>query len=82
MRERIARRPAPGRGNPLEQRTAQAPAGDVGRSPGRVAANQKDLTVRFIELFDHYLKGAPAPKWLSEGVPYLKKDVSQEPAEQ
>jgi dipeptidyl aminopeptidase/acylaminoacyl peptidase len=37
-------------------------------------ANQKDLTVRFFEFFDHYLKGAPAPKWLTEGTPYLKKD--------
>ena len=25
-------------------------------------ANQKDLTVRFMEFFDRYLKGAPAPK--------------------
>jgi len=43
-------------------------------------ANQKDLTVRFMEFFDHYLKGAPAPKWLSDGVPYLKKEASREPA--
>ena len=42
-------------------------------------ANQKDLTVRFMEFFDHYLKGAPAPKWLTEGVPYLKKQASREP---
>jgi dipeptidyl aminopeptidase/acylaminoacyl peptidase len=40
-------------------------------------ANQKDLTIRFFEFFDHHLKGAPAPKWLSEGVPYLKKDVAR-----
>ena len=37
-------------------------------------ANQKDLTVRFFEFFDYYLKGAPAPKWLAEGTAYLKKD--------
>ena len=43
-------------------------------------ANQKDLTVRFMEFFDHYLKGAPAPTWLSDGVPYLKKEASREPA--
>jgi dipeptidyl aminopeptidase/acylaminoacyl peptidase len=42
-------------------------------------ANQKDLTIRFMEFFDHYLKGAPAPKWLAEGVPFLKKDA-KEPA--
>jgi len=38
-------------------------------------ANQKDLTVRFMEFFDHYLEGAKAPAWLTEGVPYLKKDA-------
>ena len=43
-------------------------------------ANQKDLTVRFFEFFNHYLKDAPAPKWLTDGVPYLKKDASREPA--
>jgi dipeptidyl aminopeptidase/acylaminoacyl peptidase len=43
-------------------------------------ANQRDLTVRFMEFFDHYLKGAPAPKWLSEGVPYLEKEASRGPA--
>ena len=43
-------------------------------------ANQKDLTVRFMEFFDHYLKGAPAPTWLSHGVPCLKKEASREPA--
>jgi dipeptidyl aminopeptidase/acylaminoacyl peptidase len=40
-------------------------------------ANQKDLTVRFFGFFDHYLKGAPAPKWLEEGVPFLKKDAAK-----
>ena len=30
--------------------------------------------VRYFEFFDHYLKDAPAPKWLSEGVPFLKKN--------
>jgi dienelactone hydrolase len=39
----------------------------------RGMANRKDLTTRFFEFFDHYLKGAPAPKWLTEGVPFLKK---------
>ena len=28
----------------------------------RGMANRKDLTVRFFQFFDHYLKGAPAPK--------------------
>jgi len=38
----------------------------------RKPANQKDYTVRMLEFFDHYLKGMPAPKWLLEGVPYIK----------
>jgi hypothetical protein len=42
-------------------------------------ANQKDLTVRIMEFFDYYLKGAPAPTWLSEGMPYLKKDEKKNP---
>jgi len=40
----------------------------------RGVANRKDLTVRYFEFFDHYLKGAPAPKWLSDGITYLDKD--------
>jgi dipeptidyl aminopeptidase/acylaminoacyl peptidase len=39
----------------------------------RGLANRKDLTIRFFEFFDHFLKGAPAPKWWTDGVPYLKK---------
>jgi dipeptidyl aminopeptidase/acylaminoacyl peptidase len=40
----------------------------------RGMANRRDLTGRYFEFFDHYLKDAPAPKWLSEGVPFLKKN--------
>jgi dipeptidyl aminopeptidase/acylaminoacyl peptidase len=39
----------------------------------RGLANRRDLTVRFFEFFDHFLKGAPAPKWWADGVPFLKK---------
>jgi len=42
----------------------------------RGMANRKDLTIRYFEFFDHYLKDKPAPKWLSEGIPDLKKDES------
>jgi dienelactone hydrolase len=45
----------------------------------RGLANRRDLTVRYFQFFDHYLKGAPAPKWLSEGVPYLQKDLTLQP---
>jgi hypothetical protein len=40
----------------------------------RGMANRKDLTIRFFEFFDHHLKGAPAPTWMTEGVPYLQKE--------
>jgi dipeptidyl aminopeptidase/acylaminoacyl peptidase len=36
--------------------------------------NQRDYSVRMKEYFDHYLKGAPAPKWMLEGVPRLKME--------
>ena len=39
----------------------------------RGLANRKDLTTRYFEFFDHFLKGAPAPKWMTDGVPYLVK---------
>jgi dipeptidyl aminopeptidase/acylaminoacyl peptidase len=45
----------------------------------RGMANRKDLTIRFFQFFDHYLKGAPSPKWLTEGVPFLDKDNAKEP---
>jgi dipeptidyl aminopeptidase/acylaminoacyl peptidase len=38
--------------------------------------NRKDFTVRFYEFFDHYLRGSPAPKWMTDGVPFLKKGVT------
>ncbi|HUQ84409.1 MAG TPA: prolyl oligopeptidase family serine peptidase [Gemmatimonadaceae bacterium] len=36
--------------------------------------NQKDYTIRMREYFDYYLKGAPAPDWLKDGIPRLKMD--------
>jgi dipeptidyl aminopeptidase/acylaminoacyl peptidase len=45
----------------------------------RGIANRKDLTIRFFQFFDHYLKDAPAPKWMTEGVPFLKKDANKDP---
>ena len=56
----------------------------VGENHGLAkAANQKDYTVRMKEFFDHYLMGKPAPKWLTEGIPYLKmKDDLKERVKQ
>ncbi len=46
----------------------------------RGVANQKDLTIRFFEYFDHFLKGAPAPKWWTDGVSYLDKEKARQQA--
>jgi dipeptidyl aminopeptidase/acylaminoacyl peptidase len=45
----------------------------------RGLANRKDLTIRFMQFFNHYLKGAAEPKWMSDGVPFLAKDANRDP---
>ena len=40
----------------------------------RERRNRKDLTIRLQQFFDHYLKGAPEPAWMRDGVPTMKKD--------
>lgn len=45
----------------------------------RGLANRKDLTTRYFQFFDHYLRGAPAPKWLTDGVSYIQKDAGKGP---
>lgn len=35
--------------------------------------NQKDFQVRMKQFFDHHLKSAPAPPWMTDGVPQSKK---------
>jgi dipeptidyl aminopeptidase/acylaminoacyl peptidase len=47
----------------------------------RGLANRKDLTIRYFQFFDHYLRGAPAPQWMTEGVPFLVKESVKEPKE-
>lgn len=36
-------------------------------------AASEDYTIRMTQFFDHYLKGAPAPKWMLEGIPVKRK---------
>lgn len=36
--------------------------------------NEKDYTIRQLQFFDHYLKGAAAPKWMVEGIPAVMKN--------
>jgi dipeptidyl aminopeptidase/acylaminoacyl peptidase len=48
----------------------------------RGLANRRDLTIRYFQFFDHYLRGAPAAKWMSEGVPFLEKDLRRDAAKE
>ena len=43
--------------------------------------NRVDFTVRFFQFFDHYLRGAPAPAWMTEGAPFLQKGKHAKPME-
>jgi dipeptidyl aminopeptidase/acylaminoacyl peptidase len=43
----------------------------------RKEENQKDFQLRMKQYFDHYLKGAPAPDWLVNGIPYQKKSYKE-----
>lgn len=36
-------------------------------------ADQTDLSRRMLQFFNHYLKGAPMPQWMKEGVPAVDK---------
>ena len=36
-------------------------------------ADQKDLTIRMMQFYAHYLKGKPAPLWMVEGLPAVDK---------
>jgi dipeptidyl aminopeptidase/acylaminoacyl peptidase len=35
--------------------------------------NRKDITIREQQFFDHFLKGAPMPEWMTTGVPAVDK---------
>lgn len=35
--------------------------------------NRMDLSIRMYQFFDYYLKGAPAPVWLQDGIPAIEK---------
>ncbi len=37
--------------------------------------NRVDLSHRMYDFFDHYLKDKPAPRWMEEGVPAIKKNM-------
>jgi hypothetical protein len=37
--------------------------------------NSKDLSIRLAQFFDHYLKGAPMPVWMKDGIPATLKGI-------
>ncbi len=39
--------------------------------------NRKDFAKRMYQFFDHYLKDAPAPLWMTEGLPMIEKGINQ-----
>ena len=44
-------------------------------------ANRKDLTVRFFEFFNHYLKGEPPAEWMADGVSFIEKSKGGGPGQ-
>ena len=40
-------------------------------------ANKYDLSIRMRQFFDHYLKNAPMPIWMREGVSAEKKEKTK-----
>ncbi len=36
-------------------------------------ADEKDLSIRVMQFYDHYLKDKPAPAWMVKGIPAVKK---------
>lgn len=39
----------------------------------RQRKNQKDWAIRMMQFFDHYLKGKPAPEWMTKGIQAIEK---------
>ena len=37
--------------------------------------NCVDYSIRMKQFFDHYLKGAPAPRWMTQGIPANLKKI-------
>lgn len=46
---------------------------DDGRHTLVKANDMKDFTVRYTQFFDHYLKGAPPPSWMTRGISTASK---------
>jgi dipeptidyl aminopeptidase/acylaminoacyl peptidase len=44
----------------------------------RRRADQKDFAVRMQQFFDHFLKGAPVPAWMRDGIPFNDREEEKE----
>ncbi len=44
----------------------------------RRRADQRDYALRLHQFFDHYLKAAPEPEWMTKGIPYLERDEEKD----
>jgi hypothetical protein len=42
---------------------------------GVIGQDAKDFTIRYTQYFDHYLKDAPAPQWMTKGIPANLKAI-------
>jgi dienelactone hydrolase len=40
-----------------------------------IGKDAKDFTIRYTQYFDHYLKSAPPPRWMTEGIPAKYKQI-------
>lgn len=48
--------------------------GDVHNLKENNWGNRVDLSIRMLQFFDHYLKGSPAPDWMTKGVKAIERD--------
>ncbi|MBS1558181.1 MAG: S9 family peptidase [Bacteroidetes bacterium] len=39
--------------------------------------DRTDFAIRMMQFFDHYLKGKPAPEWMTQGVPATEKGITK-----
>ena len=39
--------------------------------------NRKDFQIRMSQFFDHYLKGAPMPRWMETGITALQRGIDR-----
>ncbi|MCM5664308.1 prolyl oligopeptidase family serine peptidase [Galbibacter mesophilus] len=44
---------------------------------GESWGNRKDLSIRMMQFFDHYLKDKPAPEWMKKGRPAVEKEFNK-----